>query len=169
MEPPPVLLSCGISLRPFYFSRKFSSFLPVLYKPDIRHLEIRTGKGNEPQPLPCLSCARLLFFFLFLKSYSSIVDLQCCDNFRCTTKWIHLHTYTHILFLRFFSHIDHHRILNTVPFAIQRSLLANHSVYHSVHMLVTDLQSIPPPQHLSPLVTISLFSKSLSHQFLFCK
>lgn len=54
-------LSSGISLRPFYFSREeFSSVLPTLYKPLLKYPETGTGKGNEPKPLPCLACARLL-------------------------------------------------------------------------------------------------------------
>ena len=48
-----------------------------------------------------------------------------------------------------------------------RSLLANHSIYLSVHMPIPTPQSIPPHPHLSLLVTISL-SKSVS-LFLFCK
>ena len=31
------------------------------------------------------ACSRLSFFFFF---YWSIVDLQCCVCFRCTTKWL---------------------------------------------------------------------------------
>ena len=41
----------------------------------------------------------ILFFFLllfyFFKFFSSIVNLQGCDHFCCTTKW-HSHTYTYI-------------------------------------------------------------------------
>ena len=40
-------------------------------------------------------CITLCDFFHFLKFYWSIVDLQCCDNFHCTTKWSS-HTCTHI-------------------------------------------------------------------------
>ena len=36
------------------------------------------------------------FFFIFSKKFcGSMVDLQCCDNFCCTTKWFS-YTYTHI-------------------------------------------------------------------------
>ena len=52
------------------------------------------------------------------------------------------------------------------PVLYSRSLLASHSVYHIVYMPVLNPQSIPPPP--SPLVNISLFSKSVS-LLLFCK
>ena len=38
------------------------------------------------------SCSLFLFFFKF---YWSLVDLQSCDNFCCTTKWFS-HAYAHI-------------------------------------------------------------------------
>ena len=35
--------------------------------------------------------------------YWSIVDLQCCVNFRCTAKWFsYTYTYTHSIFFSFF-------------------------------------------------------------------
>lgn len=37
----------------------------------------------------------LFLFFLFFKMYWSIIDLQCCDNFFCTAKWVS-YTCTHI-------------------------------------------------------------------------
>ena len=49
----------------------------------------------------------------------------------------------------------------------RRSLLVIYFKYSSVYMSVPNSQSILPP-HLSPLVTISLFSKSMSLS-LFCK
>ena len=48
----------------------------------------------------------------------SIVDLQCCDSFWCTTKWFsytHTHTYIYIHFSTFFSIMVYHRTLNIVP------------------------------------------------------
>ena len=103
----------------------------------------------------------------FLKFYWSIVDLQCCDNFCSSTAWFS-YTYTHPFFFKFFSHKDYHRILGRVPCAIYiLTLLASHSIYHSVHMPIPNPESIPPPD-LSSLVTISLFSKFVS-LLLFCR
>ena len=49
-----------------------------------------------------------------------------------------------------------------------RSLLANHSIYVSVHVPAPNPKSIPTPcHHLSPLVSI-MVSKSVS-LFLMCK
>ena len=49
----------------------------------------------------------LLNFFSFLKFYWSIVDLWCCDNFCCTTKWLsytctHIHSFFFLSFFFFF-------------------------------------------------------------------
>ena len=47
----------------------------------------------------------------------SIVDLQSCVSFRCTTKWFN-YTYTHLSFFRFFSITGNYKILNIIPCAI---------------------------------------------------
>ena len=39
-----------------------------------------------------------LSFVVGFTLYWSIIDLQCCINFRCTAKWLS-YSYTHILFL----------------------------------------------------------------------
>ena len=64
-----------------------------------------------------------MYFFNFLKSYWNLVDLQGCDNF-CCTRVIRLlwFIYAHLFFFRFFSHIDHHRVLDRVLCAIQQAL-----------------------------------------------
>ena len=53
------------------------------------------------------------YFFIF---YWSIVDLQCCVNFCCTAV---IQLYMYIFFFILFSIMVYHRILNTVPCAIQ--------------------------------------------------
>ena len=70
-------------------------------------------------------------------------------------------------FLIFFSIMVYHRILNTVLYAISRTLLFIHSIYNSLHLLTPNSYSIPPPTH-TPLATTSLFSMSVI-LFLFCR
>ena len=71
---------------------------------------------------------------------------------------IELYMYTHPFFFRFFSHIQ---IITEywIEFSVlySRSPLVSYSIYHSVHMPISNLQSIFP-LHLSLLVTISLCS-----------
>ena len=53
------------------------------------------------------------FFF-----YWRIVDLQRCVSFCCTAKWVS-YTYKYIhSFLKFCSHMGHHRVVSRVPCAI---------------------------------------------------
>ena len=79
---------------------------------------------------------------------------------------IHTHTHTHSLSDSFLTEIITEQWVESSVLH-SRSLLANRSVFLSVHMPIPNPQSIPPPPHLSPLVAIS-FSKSVS-VFLFSK
>ena len=81
-------------------------------------------------------------FFHFLKFYGGTVDLQCCDNFCCTTDSL-IHT-TQLFLFRFFFHIDYHRIWVKFPRLYHRSPLTSHSTYLSVHMPIPYHQSTLP-------------------------
>ena len=73
-----------------------------------------------------------------------------------------IHTY--ILFQILFP-LFCHRILVEFPVLYSRSPLPSNSIYHHMHMSVPNAKSIPllsHPHHLSPLVMISFFSKSVS-------
>ena len=59
------------------------------------------------------------------------------------------------------SHLGYYKILSTVPRALQQVLLFIYFIHSSVCMLIPNSQSIPPLPS-SPLVTISLFSMSVS-------
>ena len=61
-----------------------------------------------------------------------------------------LHVYIQSLYFLFFAHINHYRVLSTVPCAMQQVLLISYLLYVSVS------QFIPPM--LFPFVTLSLFS-----------
>ena len=95
-----------------------------------------------------------------LKSPDDRPQLQTL--FRLHNKGIHLCIYTI------------HSFPNSFPIEIITeywgeflvlSLLTNHSIYHSVHM---PIPNPPSPRNLSPWVTMSQFSKSVS-QFLHCQ
>ena len=84
--------------------------------------------------------------FLFLKIWFcwSIVDLQCCVHFICSAKWI---SYTYMSInssFRFFSHINYHRILSGVPWAINKALLVICLIHSSVCMFTPSSWFIPP-------------------------
>ena len=75
----------------------------------------------------------LAYFSLFNHFYWSIVNLQCCINFRCTVKWFH---YTHIHIYVFLFRFFHYKILNIVPCAISRSLLLIYFIHSSACILI---------------------------------
>ena len=84
---------------------------------------------------------RIYLFFSLLKFYWSIVNLQYCDNFCCTTI-IHRHTFT---LFRFFYHIDYPMILGRVPHAIQQVPIGQ-----SFHIPQCAYTSPKPPDYPSP-------------------
>ena len=105
--------------------------------------------------LECLLHGLSFPLFFFFKFYWSIVDLQGCNHFL-----LQLYIDTHPFSLRFFSHIDDHRIWVEFSVLYARSPLASYSMYLSVHV------PIPNPQwpllpDLSPLLTISFLTISL--------
>ena len=59
-------------------------------------------------------------------------------------KVIQWYIYTHPCFFRFFSHIDYHRILNRVPYALQQVPIGQSFINCRVRVPVPNPQSIPP-------------------------
>ena len=80
-------------------------------------------------------------FFIVLKFYWSIVDLQWCNNFCYTTKW-RSHTYTHICL---FSHINYHKILGRVLCAIQQVLIGQS--FHKPQCTYASPKPLVPPSY----------------------
>ena len=67
-----------VLLAPFLCIYKYSGFTESL-----RELNL-TAKFSKLCPT---LMSKIDFIFSFKKFYWSIVDLQCCDNFCCKTKW----------------------------------------------------------------------------------
>ena len=103
------------------------------------------------------------------KNYWSIVDLQYCVSFRYIAN-IYVCVYIYIFFFfRFFSVIGYYKMLNIVPCVIWSVLVIILIYIAYVSVKPTPNLSIYPSSPLiSPLVTISLFSVSVS-LFLLCK
>ena len=66
----------------------------------------------------------------------------------------HFTSYKYPLFVRFFSHVGHHRALSRVPCAVQQVLIS-----YVLYIIVCICQSQPPNSSpFSPLVSVHLFS-----------
>ena len=71
----------------------------------------RTGKPGVLQSMGSQSQTRL--------SDWTIIDLECCVNFKCTAKVIcYTNTFIYIPFFRLFSPIGHYRVLSRDPCAV---------------------------------------------------
>ena len=117
---------------------------------------------KEEWPCFCL-------LFKFLKNLFFIVEknwLKCCVSFRCTAK-IFSYIYTCIYSFSIFFPFMLHRIICRVACANSWSLLDIDFKYKSEYMSMSDSEFITAT-YLSSLVTIGLFSKSMSLS-LFCK
>ena len=110
----------------------------------------------------------ILFFFLILKFYLftylffywSIVDLQCCTSFRCTAKWFsYTHTHIYILFQIHFPY----RLLHKIKYSSLCYTVGPCCLFYVQYCCISVNPKflIYPSPHLSPLVTISLFSMSV--------
>ena len=100
-------------------------------------------------------------------SNSNRVDLQCCVPLHCMQSNSVTHTHVSILFHSLYSH-RLRRALNGVPRPIQQAPMdclfyIEQCVYINPNFLIYH-----PPAHISLLITISLFSKSVC-LFSFCK
>ena len=102
-------------------------------------------------------------YFHYLKKHTGspffffnwcVIDLQCCANYCCTAKWfiyIHTHTHTHTLysFPLWFIITGYWK---EFPVLYSRTMLFIHSVYKSLHLLISNSHSTPS-RVLSPCAT----------------
>ena len=116
-------------------------------------------------------CSGFFSFKNIFILYWGLADLQCYVSFKCIAKWIsytYIYIYIYILF-QILSPYSLSEYWVEFPFLYSRSLLVMYFIYGSVYMLILNSGYIPStPHNMSPLVTTSLFSKSLS-LFPFCK
>ena len=90
------------------------------------------------------SSAHFFIGFSLSKVLLKCMNLQCCDNFCYMTKWFS-YTYRHIHVFRILFLCMLPQKFDRVPCAIQHVPLTIHSIYNSVHMPITNPQSILPP------------------------
>ena len=95
--------------------------------------------------------------------YWSIVDLQCCVNFKMS--WLYIHMY--LFFSKLFLHISYYRMLSTAARAIQQVLVGY--LFYTQRCVHVNSKLLVYPSYLFPLVTISLFSMSVSPTFFVSK
>ena len=112
----------------------------------------------------------ILFSFLHFEKFYFVLEhswLAILSSFQVTAKWFS-YTYTCTYsFSNYFSIKVITEYSAKFPVLYSRSLLANYFENSSVYMSVWNSQSIPS-LHYFPLVTVSLFFKSV-RLFLFCK
>ena len=82
------------------------------------------------------------FYFFWNVFYWTIVYLQCCINFYCTADWFS-YIYIHSFPLWFIT-----RYWIKFPVLDSRILLFICSLYNSLHIIIPNSQSIPPPSPL---------------------
>ena len=80
------IVSLSLSLFFFFFVKK------NIYTKYIIPVENLKSKTMRQWSIVFSFC---FIIFIFLKFYPSAVDIQCCDNLYCATKWF-IHTCTHI-------------------------------------------------------------------------
>ena len=105
------------------------------------HIGAWLARSNEllsEWGLPWIS-QPLFFLIYFTLFYSRTVDLQCCINFCCTSKWLsyvcaHIHTHIYIFFFIFFSIIWKGYLIFFLML-YSRTLLFIHSICDSLHLL----------------------------------
>ena len=107
----------------------------------------------------------MLYIFKFLLVYNLFTMLYYFWLYSMVNQlYIHINS----LFFRFFSYIDHYRVLIRVSCVLySRSFLVIYFIYSSMYLSIPISQFIPPL--ISSLETIRLFSASVTTLFLFCK
>ena len=106
------------------------------------------------------------------KFYWSIVALQWCVHFSCTTDWIsymyiYIYIYIYPIFFGFSSCFDHHKALNSSLCIHRFSLVIYLYIVSIVYTCQISIFQFIPSTLLSPLSSIPLFSMSVS-LFLLC-
>ena len=123
------------------------------------HTHTHSGEGNVP--------THSSIFAWRIPRTEEPGQLQSMGSQRIRhTEWL-THTHSLSLFLRYYSHIGHYRILTRVLCAISRFLLVISSVYISVCICQSQLPNLSPLLFPSHYITKSLFSISVM-QLLFC-